>query len=213
MVANPAYKILEADIKKEETEFAVLGFEVENLRKTFDDDKKRLDQLVEGFSKYEDRVRAQKVAEENRDRENKRMEDADNLIARLANQQTIRIVEPAREPPRPTEPNIIIVALIGCVLGLALAVAMILLIDVLQGAFKTIEDVEDGVPVPVLGGTSHLETEDERQRALRMRRRTTVTAAAFVCVCVALVLLFYADPTRLPPVVRDLLAVLLGAPA
>jgi hypothetical protein len=141
------------------------------------------------------------------------MQEADNLIARLENQQTIRIVEPAREPPRPTEPNILIVALIGCVLGLALAVAMILLLDVLQGAFKSVEDVEDGLPVPVLGGVSHLETEEERQRALRTRRRTTVTAAAFVCVCVALVLLFYADPTRLPPVVRDVLALLLGAPA
>jgi len=213
MVANPAYKLLEAEIKERETALVVLAFEVENLRKTVDEDKRRNDLLIEGFSKYEDRVRDQKVAEEQRDLAQKRIQDADNLIARLENQQTIRIVEPAREPPRPTEPNILIVALIGCVLGLALAVAMILLLDVLQGAFKSVEDVEDGLPVPVLGGVSHLETEEERQRALRTRRRTTVTAAAFVCVCVALVLLFYADPTRLPPVVRDVLALLLGAPA
>ncbi|HZN39353.1 MAG TPA: hypothetical protein VFD82_11155 [Planctomycetota bacterium] len=211
MIANPVSKDLEGQIKASEILLAGLGVEIENLRKTFEEDKKRLDMLSEGFSKYEKRGRDQKDAERDRDSSRKRIDDADNLIARLEHSQTIKIVEPAREPPRPTEPNIFIVALIGCVLGLALAVALILLLDVLQGAWKTIEDVEDGLPVPVLGGISHLETEEERQRALRTRRRTTVTAAAFVCVCVALVLLFYADPTRLPPVVRDLLALLLGA--
>jgi capsular polysaccharide biosynthesis protein len=211
MIANPVYKALEDDIKAKEIALAALELEIASVRKTFEDDKLRLDMLIEGFSKYEDRTRHQTRAEEQREANRKRMEDADLLIARLGNEQTIRIVEPAREPPRPTEPNILVVSLIGCVLGLALAVAMILLLDVLQGAFKSIEDVEDGLPVPVLGGISHLETEEERQRAIRTRRRTTVTAAAFVCVCVALVLLFYADPTRLPPVVRDLLALLLGA--
>ena len=211
MIANPEYKLLEDGIKARELLLVQLAFEIEHLRKTFDDDKKRHDMLIQGFSEYEDRGRDEAEAEEQLEIHRKKMDEADILIARLVNQQTIRIVEPAREPPRPTEPNILVVALIGCVLGLALAVALILLLDVLQGAWKTIEDVEDGMPVPVLGGISHIETEEERQRALRTRRRTTVTAAALVCVCVALVLLFYADPTRLPPVVRDLLALLLGA--
>jgi ferric-dicitrate binding protein FerR (iron transport regulator) len=190
---------------------ALLDSEIDQAHKLAVEDSKRLDELISACTTYENRLRDQTEAEEQRDLARKRLQELDNLIGRLHNEQTIRIVEPAREPPRPTEPNILVVALIGCVLGLALAVAMILLLDVLQGAFKSIEDVQDGLPVPVLGGISHLETESERQRAVRTRRRTTVTAAAVVCLCVALVLLFYADPTRLPPVVRDLLALLLGA--
>jgi hypothetical protein len=71
--------------------------------------------------------------------------------------------------------------------------------------------VERAVTVPVLGGMSHLETDADRQVSARRRRRVSVTAGAFVTLCVAIVIIFYVDPTRLPPIVRDLLALLLGA--
>ena len=66
------------------------------------------------------------------------------------------------------------------------------------------------VQICLVGGMSHLETEVERDRTVRSRRRTTLAAAAFVFLCVAVVTIFYVDATRLPPAVRDLLALLLG---
>ncbi|MBP8299614.1 MAG: hypothetical protein KA020_04560 [Planctomycetes bacterium] len=104
-----------------------------------------------------------------------------------------------------------VVALIGCVLGLGLAISLILLLDVMQGSFKTLDDVERGLAVPVLGGVSHLETVEERLHAVRSRRRVTLVSAAFVVLLSGVVILFYWDPTRLPSFVRDLLAMVLGA--
>ncbi|HEU4418909.1 MAG TPA: Wzz/FepE/Etk N-terminal domain-containing protein, partial [Planctomycetota bacterium] len=80
MIANPVYKALDDGIKANELSMALLGFEIENLRKTFDDDKKRIDMLIEGFSKYEDRGREHAKAEEQREHNRKLMDEADTLI-------------------------------------------------------------------------------------------------------------------------------------
>ena len=115
----------------------------------------------------------------------------------------------ALPPPAPTEPNILLVALIGCGLGLLAAIALILLLDFLQGSFKTMDEVERGLGVPVLGGVSHLETEMERMLTARSRRRVSLVLAAALLMVTAIVIVFYLDPNRLPTVVRDILRVLL----
>ena len=103
-----------------------------------------------------------------------------------------------------------LVALLGCVIGLFAATALVLLLDVIQGSFKTVEDVEKSLTVPVLGGVSHLETEMQRRLAVRSRRRATLVAAAFLTLTGGVVLLYYFDPTRLPPFVRHMLSMVLG---
>jgi capsular polysaccharide biosynthesis protein len=104
-----------------------------------------------------------------------------------------------------------IVALVGSALGLFAAIALILLFDMLQGSYKTVEDVERGLGVPVLGGVSHLETEEERVATTRSRRRASLLAAAALLLVTAVVSIFYIDPTRLPPAVRSILTIILGA--
>ena len=96
-------------------------------------------------------------------------------------------------------------------LGLGVAIGLILLLDILQGSFKTSDDVERGLGVPVLGGMSHLETEDERDSLVRGRRRAVTAAFGFVALVVVVVTIYYRAPTRLPAVVRDLLTMLLGS--
>ena len=92
-----------------------------------------------------------------------------------------------------------------------LAIGLILAFDLVQGSFKTIEDVERGLPVPVLGGVSHLETQDEREHAVKSRRRVAIVSGSAVALLTVVVSIFYFDSTLLPPVVRDLLAMILGA--
>jgi hypothetical protein len=135
---------------------------------------------------------------------------AETILAMLQREQPVKQQQMATPPPRPTDPNILVVALVGSVLGLMAAIGLILLIDLLQGSFKTTEDVERGLAVPVLGGVSYLETEEQRKATVQGRQRASLVAFAAVAMVVIVVTIYYVDPTRLPTFVRDGLAVLLG---
>jgi hypothetical protein len=181
------------------------------LQARIEEEEKLLQRRALGMTLYQSNRDALEQTKKGLDLASERLREADVLLGQLGRQQTIKQIGKANPPPHPTEPNILVIALIGCALGLGVAIGLILLLDLLQGTFKTIEDVERAVTVPVLGGMSHLETDADRQVSARRRRRVSVTAGAFVTLCVAIVIIFYVDPTRLPPIVRDLLALLLGA--
>ena len=113
-------------------------------------------------------------------------------------------------PSRPTDPNPLLVAALGCVVGLGVAIGLILLLDVVQSSFKTVDDVERALPVPVLGGMSHFETEEQRRRARSSRLRASLFAASFLCSAVIVVTVYYVAPLHLPKPVLDLLSYVLG---
>lgn len=211
LVPNPALAGLQERLQQDEAALARLQVEIRELGKAVAAAEERILEAVDGHAQWTRKVADLAEALENRRRAAAARDAQQEILARLAQQPPVRIVQPAQIPPHPTEPNIVVVALIGCVLGLGVAIGLILLLDLLQGSFKTIDDVERGLPVPVLGGISHLETDEERRRAGRGRLRAAVAAFAFVGLVVVVVTIFYWDPTRLPPVVRDLLALLLGA--
>lgn len=134
---------------------------------------------------------------------------AQQRLGMLQNYDPI-LTNPAWVPATPTDPNILLVALIGCVIGLGAAIGLILAIDLLQGTYKTVDDVERGLAVPVLGGMSHLETEEQRARVSGSRKRASLLAGSFVVLTVVVVTWYYREPTSLPPFVRDLLGMVLG---
>lgn len=208
---NPEFLRLEQELKLRDAEVLRLETAGKNLQKAVEDDAKRLLSLAEGYEQYDRKLALLEDARKQRETANSALAKADATLGRLQNQQTVRQITEAFVPPRPTDPNILVVALIGCVLGLGFAIALILLLDVLQGTFKTLDEVERGLAVPVLGGMSFLETDAQRHRVVRRRRRVSLLAAALLFLGVAVVTLYYVDPTRLPPMVRDLLAMLLGA--
>jgi len=200
---SDAIALIEAELRKKK---AVL----QAMRDQVAAEDKRIVAAVEGYDRYYRTLTnldalAKELAAASAD-----FSAAEGLLATLGKKPPVRPLLEAQVPPRPTDPNILVVALLGSVLGLGLAIGLILLLDVVQGTFKTIDDVERALPVPVLGGMSHLETDAEREQAIRSRRRVSLAAAAFVFLCVAVVTIFYVDATRLPPVVRDLLALVLG---
>lgn len=210
MVPNPIFAALQARIDQRDTELAVLETEFQTRKAQFDTESERVARRAQGFFEY-DKVRQQlELAKKDLEVANDDLRAAITVLAGLSRQQTVTQFGTAQPPPRPTEPNILVVAMIGCVLGLGVAIGLILLLDFVQGTFKTVDDVERALPVPVLGGMSHLETEAERIDNVRRRRRVSLVASAFVALVVIVVTIFYVDPTRLPPVVRDLLAMLLG---
>jgi capsular polysaccharide biosynthesis protein len=211
MVPNPEYVVLLARIEQAERQRLTLQTEFDTLATQLAAETSRVERRAIGFSEFEQKRAQCETAKTDLESAIEDLRKATAVIASLGKQQTVTQVGIAQPPPRPTEPNILVVALLGCVLGLGVAIGLILLLDIVQGTFKTLDDVERAVPVPVLGGMSHLETDAEREEGVRRRRRVSVTAAAFVTLVVVVVTIFYVDPTRLPPVVRDLLAMLLGS--
>ena len=123
------------------------------------------------------------------------------------------VKEYAVVPPRPTDPNITLVALAGCAVGLAFAIGLVLLIDIMQTTFKTLQDVERLLSLPVLGGMSHLLTADRKREVYARRTKTGLAAGVFLLLMISLITIYYVDATRLPPMVRDTLGLILGGPS
>jgi uncharacterized protein involved in exopolysaccharide biosynthesis len=211
LVPNPKYRALVARQEQLRLELEKNRAAVALLAKDVVAETERFERLAVGYQEYAKLGQFLDDATKTREGAWKRLEDANARLVRLQNQPPIRTETRADPPPRPTEPNILLVALLGCALGLGAAIALILLFDLLQGTFKTLDDVERAIAVPVLGGISHLETVEERAAAQQQRTRVGLVTAAFVVLLVGVVVVFYWDPTRLPAFVRDLLAVVLGA--
>jgi hypothetical protein len=210
MVPNPKHALLLAVIADAEARILALDATLGVLQQQVEDEDRRIARRGEGYEQYEKKLGQLDDARQQRDAARRDVERWTGILGKLGSQQTVKQVARANPPPRPTEPNILVVALIGCVLGLGIAIGLILLLDVLQGSFKTVEDVERGLPVPVLGGMSHLETEVERVTTRRSRRFAVAAAATFLTLATAVLVIFYVDPTVLPPMVRDLLVLVLG---
>lgn len=210
MIPNPAREAQLALIAGLELEARTAAAEIPVLQAQVDKEGERLARQAEGFAQYEAVVKRLGEAQAAAAEAAKKVSAADEIVGKLTNQPSIRQEDKASVPPAPTDPNLLLVALLGCVIGLFAATALVLLLDLAQGSFKTVEDVERTLSVPVLGGVSYLETDAERQHSVRSRRRATLVAAAFLTLVGGVVLLYYFDPTRLPPLVRDMLSMVLG---
>lgn len=210
-VENPAHKEVREQLEKDRATLAELDAAITGTEAKIKQEKAALVRLNDGYSLFSAKQRDYQESEEERDQAVKELRDANARLAQLQQDVPVSQSRKALIPPAPTEPNIMIVALASSVLGLFAAIALILLFDMMQGSYKTVEDVERGLGVPVLGGVSYLETEVERVAATRSRRRASLVAAAALLLVTAVVSIFYIDPTRLPPAVRNLLTIILGA--
>lgn len=83
----------------------------------------------------------------------------DQVVARLSqtnlesqNTQTnISVLTPATEPSEPSSPKVVLNGLIAFLVGLFLAVVMALVRELLDRRVRTLDDVSEGLGVPVLG--------------------------------------------------------------
>lgn len=210
LMLNPAREKLKAEIAELELELQQAKAAIGVLEARVARQGASLARQAEGYALYEKNETLLEAAKANVDIASTKVSAATVTLGKLTNQPTVRQEGKAFVPPAPTDPNLLVVALIGCVIGLFAATALILLFDMLQGSYKTIDDVERSLDVPVLGGVSHLETAAQRRTTVRARRRATVFAAAVLVLVSGVVLIYYYDPTRLPPFVRDMLAMVLG---
>lgn len=72
-------------------------------------------------------------------------------INRIKVSDSVKIVSPATVPTTPSAPNIFMNSIIGAMLGFILAVAILILIEVLDTRIKSEEDLTNRYSIPVLG--------------------------------------------------------------
>ncbi len=207
---NPRWLQLQRDVQQKEAE--LLGaIATRDLLQARLDEKAQKQQVLAGvYHDYRRLMEWLKEATENRQAAQREVERRTQILGALTNERPIDVKAPAVVPKRPTEPNVMVVAFLGCAIGLGTAIGLVLLLDLLQGTFKTIDDVGRGLGLPVLGGMAHLQTEERRRQAVRSRRWAVAVAGTTVVLVVAVLTIYYVDPIRLPPLVRDILSLVLG---
>ncbi|MCC6669831.1 MAG: hypothetical protein IT458_02135 [Planctomycetes bacterium] len=209
-IANPEWIGLRNEIRTLELRRESRSADLAAARRLLDEAEKRRTANAVIYRDYRSLSEQRRSAEEEVRRIDRQLAELEARQREVLAVNTYEVLSYAWVPPRPTEPSAFLLAIVGSVLGLAAAIALILLLDVLRTSFKTVEDVERGLAVPVLGGMSHLETEEARRAGVVRRRRISVAAGAFLVLVVSVVTVYYVKPTSLPGFVWKTLDLLLG---
>ncbi len=195
------------------------GMELSDLKLQIRSARKRLEVMKEQLAELDKQCEAFPQVHEEHVRRiqaegsaRKRLEEIQAMVARqerrlelFNSRQYYEVNQEAWPPPSPNDPSNLVIALIGLVVGVGTAVGLILLTEILRISFRTVEEAERALPVPVLGAAGYLETEEERRRAVR-RRRWVLGVILGLFLLVALVVgLYFLDPTRLPLFLSDFL--------
>jgi capsular polysaccharide biosynthesis protein len=206
---NPRIAELQTAIDAKSIERSVAKKTLDVLVARIHEDEARNQERVHAETQFEDRIRDLEIAKKNQEVAQAALSQADSVLGALSIEPPITFQRVA-VPQHPTDPNIVLVAGFGMLIGLGLAIALILALDVLQGTFKTVDDVERALPIRVLGGISHYETEEMQREVRTSRRRATAFAAVFLGSAVIVVTVYYVAPERLPSAALNFLSLVLG---
>ena len=121
------------------------------------------------------------------------------------------VTSEAYPPPKPNDPATWVIVLIGMVIGLGVAVGFIVLIEVLRISFRSVEEAEAALPIPVLGACTYVETEAEVREAGRRRLVASLAAAVVILSLATILVLYFVDPARLPLFAQKALDHIFGA--
>src|SRR5258705_4922174 len=109
-----------------------------------------------------------------------------NLERRQIGEQ-IKLLDPARLPERPTSPNRAQVNTFGLVGGLAIGIALIVLVELRDTSFKTDDDLLTVLGLPVLAVVPLMQSNTERRRTFRLRLILNLGLGTTVAGCLAVV--------------------------
>lgn len=81
----------------------------------------------------------------------KDQQESSQISQALLRQSKYRVIEPAKVPLAPYSPQRSKIVVLGFILGVAIGVGAALLSEIMDNSFKTVEDVEKSLGVPVIG--------------------------------------------------------------
>lgn len=202
---NPRYQALQQEIDELAADLVGKKKQLEARQERF----KVLDQFRRDLPDYRTALLkiSAKLDEERRllQQVHDRQEEQSDKVAAIELNRTevVDVLRPAYTPPEPNYPNKYLIAFLGAILGLGSAVGFIFFIDVAQSTFKSYDDVGRALSIPVLGGVSYLELEEDLKESKRKRFRVGAFTL-FVILLIASVLVIYVVwPVRLPSWLRD----------
>lgn len=202
---NPDYVDLQRTIEG-------LAAKIGGLRtqlKVREDRHKDLDQFRQDLPDYQTSLEKAeaRIEEEMRQLEqvHDRQREQEDKVSQLELNQSevVDVLRPAWTPPEPTYPNKILIAALGALLGLGAAVGSIFFLDLAHPSFKSYDEVARSLPIPVLGGVSYLELEEDLKAARRKRFRIGSLAIFIVALFASILALYFLAPLRLPPFLRS----------
>jgi uncharacterized protein involved in exopolysaccharide biosynthesis len=210
--SNPDYKRIENLLRELKRTFELRKQQREGRKDRLVRLEDRLGKLPDIYVEYGELRRKLAQLDQRDVSLNSELIDKNRAMRLIRTERPFEILQEAIVPTRPTEPNPYLQALIGCLIGLAAAIGLVIVIDFLQMTFKTVGDVESGLGLPVLGSLSYLETETEVFESRDRRAKMALFAVVVLVLSLTVVTIYYITPTRLPSVVTEFLDILLGAP-
>jgi len=87
---------------------------------------------------------------------------------RTAAEGRFRIMEPAMLPLKPVKPNRVRLAVMGCVMGIMLGLALVFMVEYLDHSLATVEDVERYLGLTVLGTIPRMDLGIKRGKKTRV---------------------------------------------
>ncbi|MCA8955129.1 MAG: hypothetical protein KDC87_03590 [Planctomycetes bacterium] len=206
---NPAYTEIEHELRGLASALAVAKQTKIALEKRLAEKLERRKRMPAIFTKYTELRSKLTILQQREESLNNDLAERNKVILMIRSERPVQLLEEAFVPSRPTEPNPYLLALIGCVVGLGLAVGLVILIDLMQLTYKSVAEVESGLGLPVLGSMSHMETDTEVMASRDRRARLTILGVTFLLLLLIVVVIYYVSPTSLPNVVREMLDFLL----
>jgi succinoglycan biosynthesis transport protein ExoP len=206
--ANPAYVALQAQITDGSTKLAGIQEELRIAEASLEEIQEQIAELPEIQSRHRRLVQKYDSAKEALDAAERSVLRQQNEVVSLETGAgaIIRTIAPATPPLAPTYPNRLLLTLIGLGIGIAFALATIVLLDFLQPTWKSLDEVARGLRgLPALGGVAHLDLPEDIAAARRKRVRIAMAASIVFVLLGSIVAVYYWEPLRLPEAVRVVL--------
>jgi uncharacterized protein involved in exopolysaccharide biosynthesis len=209
-VPNPEYDLAQERVVALNGEIAFYEGQLAELEAELTAAQQRLEELPQIWAEYGALKADLEQQSENVTALMAELNEMLQKFSAIQNREVLQTTAWPFAPKAPTEPSPILLAAVGSLLGLGVAVGLILAWDFLQATFKSVDDVARGLPLPVLGTMAHVETIEERLAAANSRWRVSVAASVLLVLTLSVVTLYYVAPARLPQVVLEIFDLILG---
>jgi len=109
-----------------------------------------------------------------------------NLNRRQIGEQFV-LLDPAQVPQRPSSPDRLVINLVGLLAGLAIGLALVVLLEYRDSTFKTDSELGGVLALPVLAVVPLMLSESERRSSFRRRLILNLGLGSTVAVCLAVI--------------------------
>ncbi len=199
-IENPQYAVLTGEIQSLDREVRGLEGKIQSLEVEIEDLAEEAQLRPEIYRTYNSLVNDMQEAEAKYNLARTELIYYDDLLSALVGRggDPFLVVEAAKRPVDPVEPNVFIVGGVGIGFSIAVGFGIVFLLEFSRLCFRGVNDASRGLPVPVLGVVNYLITEIDRRRILRRKVVTFMTTALPVAVLGTVGVMYMTSPDLLP---------------